>query len=259
MTALLKSNIPRQVAKNTKNLRQCKLTTVIHLHEIVLTSIYGRLSGCHFVAHLLHHLRRGSNEAQVVVQTRLCKVWPLRQETIAGVNGVHFILLRNKKSLVMPSFYYTFAFYRIFSLQQWILGFRVNSWIFGHECKLLISPVQEKKMKFRITKPYLCYSDDFWNTEISVHRRESLADDVRLVCLLSVHVHLVLFTVHSNGPDAKFCACSENSDSDFTWKLRKCSWMLKKKGFLFNQNLTFHVETPFLQSKFRLSKIKEIS
>lgn len=98
--------------------------------------------------------------------------------------------------------------------------------------RLLISHVPKKHKRTMITNSHLCHTNNFWNTEVCIHGRESLANDVRLICLLSVHVHFVLFTVHSHGPYAQFCTCSENSDSNFTCKLRKPLQSLKRKVIL---------------------------
>ena len=53
----------------------------------------GRLSGRHLVAHLLDDARRRSDEADAAVDAGLREIRPLRQETVAGMDGVDVVLL----------------------------------------------------------------------------------------------------------------------------------------------------------------------
>ena len=56
--------------------------------------------------------------------------------------------------------------------------------------------------------------DDLRNVEIGGDRLQPLADQVGLVGLLPVHVHLVLLRVDGHGADAELGARPEHADGD---------------------------------------------
>lgn len=62
----------------------------------------------------------------------------------------------------------------------------------------------------------LAHANDFGNAQIRIDWRQSLAHDIRLIGLLSVHVHLVLLRVDGHRLDAQLIAGPEHTDRNLT-------------------------------------------
>ena len=58
----------------------------------------GRLPGRHLVAHLCHDVRGGADEGDAAVLARLGEVGPLREETVARVDGVDPVALGDSEA-----------------------------------------------------------------------------------------------------------------------------------------------------------------
>ena len=75
----------------------------------------------------------------------------------------------------------------------------------------------------RSSKGYLGDSDYLRDVEVGGDGVHALADEVGLVGLLPVHVHLVLLGVDGHGADAQLGARTEDANGDLAWKRGKKS------------------------------------
>lgn len=98
---------------------------------------------------------------------------------------------------------------------------------------------------------YLCNLNDLWNIEIGSHWGQAFSNQVRLVRLLTMHVHHVLFRVDGHSLYVHFCTCSEHSDGNLTYKTTKkseCCQLIISDIWFFNWY--YDINWPILCLKF---------